>query len=96
MLKTRVVGPRVEPLVRAAFDRVQGRDRLELVGQVAALVAQLDKSGLKAVIPPVDLLRLAAGALVKTENQKGVALLRRENARQDRSLDPPQSRLGCG
>lgn len=70
VLKTRVVGPRVEPLVRAAFDRVEGRDRLELVDHVAALVAQLDKSGLKAVIPPVDLLRLAAGALVKTEKKK--------------------------
>jgi len=69
VLKTRVVGPRVEPLVRAAFDRVEGRDRLELVGHVAALVAQLDKSGLKAVIPPVVLLRLAAGALVKTEKK---------------------------
>ena len=46
-------------LVRAAFDRVQGRDRLELVEHVGALVQQLDKSGLKAVIPPADLLRLA-------------------------------------
>jgi MoxR-like ATPase len=67
VLKARVVGPRVEPLVRSAFDRVEGRDRLELVEQVGALVAQLDKSGLKAVIPPADLLRLAAGALVRSE-----------------------------
>ena len=32
----------------------------------------------------------------QADNELGVALLRRENARQDRSLDPPQSRLGCG
>jgi hypothetical protein len=67
VLKTRVVGPRVVPLVRSAFDRVHGRDRLELVEQVGALVLQLDRSGLLAVIPPADLLRLAAGALVRSE-----------------------------
>ena len=69
VLKARVVGPRVEPLVRAAFDRVRGHDRLELVEQVSALVLQLDKSGLKAVIPPSDLLRLAAGALIRGERK---------------------------
>jgi hypothetical protein len=67
LFKARIVGPRVEALVRSAFDRVEGRDRLELIEQVAALVVELDRSGLKAAMPPPDLLRLAAGALVRSE-----------------------------
>lgn len=69
-LKTRVVGPRIEPLVRAAFDRVKGHDRLALVEQVGALVDQLERSGLKAVLPPTDLLRLAATSLVRGERRR--------------------------
>lgn len=67
-LEARVIGPRVEPLVRSAFDRIEGRDRLALVDQVAALVQQLAENGLKEAIPPADLLRLAAGALVRGEH----------------------------
>lgn len=67
-LKARVVGPRVEPLVRTAFERARGTDRLELVRQVTGLVQQLDGHGLKAVIPPADLLRLAASAVVRGEH----------------------------
>jgi MoxR-like ATPase len=70
-LKARVVGPRIEPLVRAAFERVEGNDRLQLVEQVGFLVDQLDRSGLKAVMPPVVLLRFAAAALVRNERRKG-------------------------
>jgi MoxR-like ATPase len=69
-LKARIVGPRIEPLVRAAFDRVQGDDRIELVRQVEALVEQLDRGGLKSVVPPHDLLRLAASALVRSEKRR--------------------------
>jgi hypothetical protein len=32
----------------------------------------------------------------RLEYRSGVALLRREKVQHDRSLDPPQSRLGCG
>jgi MoxR-like ATPase len=75
-LKARVVGPRIEPLVRAAFDRIEGRDRLELVEQVAKLVMQLDKGGLKAVVPPATLLRFAVSALVRTEKKAPSAATR--------------------
>lgn len=66
-LKGRVVGPRIEPLVRAAFDRVEAKDRPELVAQVGALVDELDRAGLKGVIASADLLRLATSALVRSE-----------------------------
>ncbi len=66
-LKGRVVGPRIEPLVRAAFDRVEAKDRPELVAQVGALVDELDRAGLKGVIATADLIRLATVALVRNE-----------------------------
>ncbi len=66
-LKGRVVGPRIEPLVRAAFERVQATDRPDLVAQVGALVDELDRAGLKGVIATADLIRLATLALVRGE-----------------------------
>jgi MoxR-like ATPase len=66
-LKTRVVGPRIEPLVEAAFQRITGRDRVALVNQVAKLVADLEASGLKSTIHPAALLRFATTALVRNE-----------------------------
>ena len=93
VLKTRVVGPRVEPLVRAAFDRVQGRDRIELVEHVGALVQQLDKSGLKAVIPPADLLRLAAGALVRSERKTAALPRQKPNHEGYRALRSSEQRV---
>jgi MoxR-like ATPase len=69
-LKTRVVGPRIEPLVRAAFERIEGRDRLELVLQVGELVAHLDRGGLKGVVTPARLLRHAARALERSEKER--------------------------
>jgi hypothetical protein len=70
-LKSRVVGPRIEPLVRAAFERIEGKDRLELVEQVARLVGELDAGGLKDVLTPAALLRFATAALVRTERKRG-------------------------
>lgn len=72
-LKNRVVGPRIEPLVAAAFARVEARDRLELVSEIGELVAQLERAKLESVIPPATLLRLAAEALVRTEAKKGAS-----------------------
>ena len=69
-LKSRVVGPRVEPLVRAAFARIEGKDRLELVEQVGRLVVELDTNGLKSVIPPASLLRFATASLVRSERKQ--------------------------
>lgn len=70
-LKNRVVGPRIEPLIAAAFARVEARDRIELVSEIGQLVAELERAKLDAVLPPSTLLRLAAEALVRSEMQKG-------------------------
>ena len=70
-LKARVVGPRIEPLVQAAFNRVEGRDRVALVDQIGKLVGELEACGLKGVIAPPALLRLATRALVRTERARG-------------------------
>ena len=69
-LKSRVVAPRLEPLVRAAFERVDTGDRIELVTQVGVLVDQLQQSGLRGVIPKATILRFAAAALTRSEHKK--------------------------
>lgn len=92
-LKARVVGPRVEPLVRAAFERTHGKDRLELVEQVSALVEQLERTGFKAVIPPADLLRLAATALVRGEHDAAARPARAPNHQGYRALRAAEQRV---
>ncbi len=92
-LKARVVDPRALPLVRAAFDRVAGDDRLAIVEQVGALVEQLDRSGLTAVISSAELLRLAAGALVRGERNKAVAPARKPNHDGYRALRAAEQRV---
>jgi MoxR-like ATPase len=69
-LRARVVAPRIEPLVREAFERVSGGDRLELVTQVGTLLQQLADSNLKATIPKATILRFAAQALTRTERRR--------------------------
>lgn len=66
-LKTRVVAPRIEPLVRAAFERVKTADRVELVVEVARLVEHLQESNLRSVLPKSIVLRFAIEALVRSE-----------------------------
>lgn len=66
-LKSRVVAPRIEPLVKAAFDRVETADRVELVAQVGGLVDHLQESNLRSVLPKAIILRFAIQALVRSE-----------------------------
>ncbi len=69
-LKARVVAPRIEPLVRAAFDRVDAKDREALVKQVGELVDRLQESNLRGVIPKATILRFAVTALVRSEKAR--------------------------
>lgn len=69
-LKSRVVAPRIEPLVRAAFERVDTADRVELVAQVGVLVAHLREAGLQNVIPKATVLRFAVTALARGEKKR--------------------------
>lgn len=66
-LKARVVAPRIEPLVRAAFERLEAVDRVELVAQVGVLVDHLRGSGLANVLPRATVLRFAVTALARAE-----------------------------
>ena len=51
-LKTRIVAPRIEPLVKAAFARVNATDRVDLIEQVGALVERsASESNLRSVLP---------------------------------------------
>jgi MoxR-like ATPase len=72
-LKARVVAPRIEPLVRTAFERINTSDRVELVAEVGALVDQLRESGLQSVIPKATVLRFAVTALARGEQQRPLA-----------------------
>jgi MoxR-like ATPase len=72
-LKSRVVAPRIEPLVRAAFGRVQTADRIELVAQVGSLVDHLQESNLRSVLPKEIVLRFAIEALVRSEYSRKTA-----------------------
>ncbi len=69
-LKARVVGPRVKPLLSAAFERLDAQDRMALVAQIGSLVEELERGGLANVLTPRELLAMAAGSLVKREAQK--------------------------
>ncbi|MBX3226445.1 MAG: AAA family ATPase [Labilithrix sp.] len=70
-LKTKVIGARIEPLVKAAFARVNTTDRAALVEQVGQLVDALHASNLRAVLPKTTVLRFAVEALVRSEQGKG-------------------------
>jgi hypothetical protein len=69
-LKQRVVGPRIKPLLAAAFGRLEAEDRMELVAQIGSLVEELERGGLGNVLGPQELLEMAANALVKREEKK--------------------------
>lgn len=69
-LKARVVAPRLEPLVRAAFERVDTSDRVELVAAVGVLVDHLRASGLQHAIAGATVLRFAVTALARGEKKR--------------------------
>jgi MoxR-like ATPase len=64
-IKSRVVGPRIAPLVGAAFQRIDATDRVALMRQIEALVAVLREAGLDAAIAPREWVTWAASALVR-------------------------------
>lgn len=65
-LKARVVGPRLRPLVAAAFARVQAPDRVKLVAQVDKLLTTLAATSLTDVVSQADVLTLTAEVLVRS------------------------------
>ena len=66
-IKSRVVGPRIAPLVGAGLLRIDAGDRAVLMSQIDALVAVLREAGLSAVIAPREWLTWSANALVRAD-----------------------------
>jgi len=92
-LKARVVGPRVKPLLSAAFERLDASDRMELVTQIGALVTELDRGGLENVLAPRELLEMAALALAKKEAVRAKAPLPTPDALGYRALRNAEQRV---
>ena len=66
-LRKRVVGPRIEPLVSAVFERLDIRERKRLVAEVSNMVDQLDTAGLSELIDPERFVAWSAPALLRAE-----------------------------
>jgi MoxR-like ATPase len=71
-VKTRVVGPRILPLVRASFDRTPLPDRQKLTAQVDAVLEVLDVHQLRGAIGPGDWLAQTARILVRAAKEAGL------------------------
>lgn len=67
-LKSRVVGPRMAPLVSAALERMDASDRVATIEQVSQLMADLGRAGLADVQRPSDLLSSSVQALTRAES----------------------------
>ena len=66
-LVRRVTGPRLEPLVARAFERLDGKDRPALVGQVEGVIAELSGAAIADAIAPDRFVEWSVPALVKGE-----------------------------
>ncbi len=67
VIHARVVGPRLAPMVEAAFRRFDARDRYAVVDQVDELLKELEAAGLAGAIAPSSLMTWSAEALIATE-----------------------------
>lgn len=69
--KARVLGPRLRPLLAAAFEQLDSEDRLALVERASALFERLEAVGLRHVLSAEELLTLTTRALLRTERAAG-------------------------
>ncbi len=89
-IKARVTGPRLQPLVAAAFDRIAAPDRVKLVNQVHRLLMVLAATSLQGMLSTKDILALTAGALVRSASSSprpAEMPLDRETYRKMRQVD---------
>ena len=66
-LVRRVTGPRLQPLVARAFERLDGTDRPALVGQVESVVSELTGAAIADAIAPEQFVAWSVPALVRGE-----------------------------
>jgi MoxR-like ATPase len=71
-VKSRVVGPRILPLVRASFERTPLPDRQKLAAQVDAVLDVLDAHQLRGAIGPREWLAQTARILVRAAKEAGL------------------------
>ena len=71
-LDRRVLGPRLRPLLSAAFERLEAIDRASLVREVDKLMVVLEHASLASALDPTDLVGWAASALVRVEQARAV------------------------
>lgn len=72
-LRKRVLGPRLEPLVAAAFGRMQVSTRSGVIAEVEAVQGELDAAGLGDVIEPGRFVAWVVLALVSQERERQAA-----------------------
>jgi hypothetical protein len=81
-LLRRVIGHRLEPLVARAFERLDGRDRKAMIGQVEAVAAELRGAGVGTVITAQRFVSWTVPVLERDElvpsGQPAVIIHRRE------------------
>ncbi|WP_394843122.1 MoxR family ATPase [Pendulispora brunnea] len=65
--KSRVLGPRIRPLLEAAFEGIDTRDRLLLIERTSSVLERLEAVGLGRVLTRSELLALMAKVLLRTE-----------------------------
>ncbi|WP_394832570.1 MoxR family ATPase [Pendulispora rubella] len=65
--KSRVLGPRIRPLLEAAFERIDARDRLQVIERTSSVLERLEAVGLGRVLTRGELLTLIAHVLLRTE-----------------------------
>jgi len=93
-LLRRVTGPRIEPLVASVFTRLDGHDRPAVMAQVEAVVAELRRAGLGAVITPERFVAWVLPALLRGDPGPGAsppAVRDREAYEQARAGEPSLS-----
>ena len=71
-LERRVLGPRLRPLLSAAFQRLEAIDRATLVREVDKVMTVLERAGLASTLEPSDLVGWAATALVRVEHARAL------------------------
>ena len=69
-LRKRVLGPRLEPLVAAVFGRMQVSTRKAVIGEVEAVLGELDAAGVGDVIEPGRFVAWVVPALVLQERER--------------------------
>lgn len=68
--KLAVVGPRLNGLLKASFDKFDGQEKGKLLSNVTALLKHLDNYDLKGMVAPKEIIGWSAEAVIRGEQQR--------------------------